>query len=71
MLTYFLLLLLFFLFFLQESQNCNFAIFHVICFEEPGNCQSFQNSINVIVKLTYGHFHSLQDVERKKVTTIE
>ena len=39
--------------------------------KEPGNCQSFQNPINVMVKLTYGHFHSLQDVEREKVTTIE
>ena len=38
--------------------------------KEAGNCQSFQSPINVMVKSTYGHFHSLQDVEREKVTTL-
>ena len=33
--------------------------------KEAGNCQSFQSPINVMVKSTYGHFYSLQDVERK------
>ena len=33
--------------------------------KESGNCQSFQNLINVMVNPTYGHFYSLQAVERE------